>query len=392
MEQQPFEISDESRYSRLQLIAWWDQRRLSKSRVLVIGAGALGNEVLKNLALIGVGQIDIVDFDRIENSNLSRAVLFRERDAGQYKAEVAARAVRDLNPDVRVAICVGNVLTDVGLGRVRAADVVIGCLDNREARLWVNRMCWKVNRPWIDGGIQEINGVAKVFRPPEGPCYECGMNETDYRLIQLRYSCPLLQQSDIQQGRVPTAPTIASIIGGLQVQEALKLLHGLPPSEATAIVFNGISNQMYQTRYPVRPDCMSHETYDPIEAIPLTAECCVDELLQQALTDGATDDAALALDRDWVATLHCKNCALTTPVERTLTLVRLSDATCEQCGQTMQPQMTHRVATGSPWSSRTLRELGVPDFDIVKIDSSAGTSYYQLTPTAGDQIFSNRRV
>ena len=387
MAQEPFEISDEGRYSRLQLIAWWDQRRLLQSRVLVVGAGALGNEVLKNLALIGVGQIDIVDFDRIENSNLSRAVLFRESDAGHDKAEVAARAVRDLNPEVRVDVCVGNVLTDVGLGRVRAADVVIGCLDNREARLWVNRMCWKVNRPWIDGGIQEINGVAKVFRPPHGPCYECGMNDTDYRLIQLRYSCPLLQQSDLQQGRVPTAPTIASIIGGIQVQEALKLLHGLPPSDATAIVFNGISNQMYQTRYPIRPNCLSHETYDEIHTLPLTFEALVDELLQRAIANGAAEDAELVLDRDWVAALHCPQCARTTPVGRTLTCVRVSDAACGQCAQTMQPQMIHRVAAGSSWSGRTLRDLGVPDFDIVTIESSAGTRYYQLTPAAGDRSF-----
>ena len=56
-----------------------------------------------------------------------------------------------------------NVMTDVGLGLFRDVDVVIGCLDNREARLWVNRCCWQVSTPWIDGGIQEINGVVKVF-------------------------------------------------------------------------------------------------------------------------------------------------------------------------------------------------------------------------------------
>ena len=60
-----------------------------------------------------------------------------------------------------------NIITEVGLGLFRDVDVVIGCLDNREARLWVNRQCWKVNTPWIDGGIQEINGVVKVFTPPD---------------------------------------------------------------------------------------------------------------------------------------------------------------------------------------------------------------------------------
>ena len=221
-------IDDDDRYARFRLIAWWDQEKLAAAKVLVVGAGALGNEVLKNLALLGVGTIYVVDFDRIETSNLTRSVLFRARDCGRPKAEVAAEALRDINPDTRVMPLLANIMTEVGLGLFRDVDVVIGCLDNREARLWVNRCCWKVNTPWIDGGIQEINGVVKVFVPPDWACYECAMTENDYRLINLRYSCPLLRQEDMLAGKVPTAPTISSMIAGLQTQEALKLIHGMP--------------------------------------------------------------------------------------------------------------------------------------------------------------------
>ena len=200
-EPSPFYIDDQDRNSRFQLIGWWDQSKIAAAKILVVGAGALGNEVLKNLALLGVGQIHVIDFDLIEHSNLSRSVLFRESDADQSKAEVAARAIQDLNPEVRVYPVHGNVITDLGLGLFREVDVVIGCLDNREARLWVNRSCWKVGTPWIDGGIQEINGVAKVFVPPHGSCYECTMTENDYRLMQLRYSCPLLTREQILSGQ-----------------------------------------------------------------------------------------------------------------------------------------------------------------------------------------------
>ena len=93
-------VIDEDRYSRLNLIGWWDQQRLREARVLVVGAGALGNEVLKNLALVGIGHITIVDFDVVEDSNLSRSVLFRASDSGKPKSVVAARSVVDLNPDV----------------------------------------------------------------------------------------------------------------------------------------------------------------------------------------------------------------------------------------------------------------------------------------------------
>src|SRR6476469_2190857 len=110
---QPLLIDDDDRYSRLRLISWWEQDKLRAAKVLVVGAGALGNEVLKNLALLGVGRIVALDFDHIENSNLTRSVLFRARDRGRPKAEAAAEALRDINPDCRVTPLLANVITDV---------------------------------------------------------------------------------------------------------------------------------------------------------------------------------------------------------------------------------------------------------------------------------------
>ena len=160
-------------------------------------------------------------------------MLFRSRDRGRPKAEVAGRGAAGHQSGLAGQPSLAGECADrVGLGLFRDVDVVIGCLDNREARLWVNRCCWKVGTPWIDGGIQEINGVVKVFMPPDGACYECGMTENDYRLINLRYSCPLLRQEDLLAARCRRAPTISSMIGGLQTQEALKLIHGMPVRRA----------------------------------------------------------------------------------------------------------------------------------------------------------------
>src|SRR5690554_4196160 len=112
-------IDDDDRYARFRLIAWWEQEKLTAARILVVGAGALGNEVLKNLALLGVGSVHIVDFDEIEGSNLSRSVLFRSRDRGRSKAEAAAEAVMDINPEIKVQALCANVITDIGLGLFR---------------------------------------------------------------------------------------------------------------------------------------------------------------------------------------------------------------------------------------------------------------------------------
>jgi adenylyltransferase/sulfurtransferase len=361
-------ISDDDRYARFRLIAWWDQDRLAAARVLVVGAGALGNEVLKNLALLGVGHITVVDLDEIEESNLTRSVLFRLRDRGRRKVDVAAEAVRDINPDVQVEAIHGNIITDVGLGRFADSDVVIGCLDNREARLWVNRSCWKVNTPWIDGGIQEINGVAKVFLPPHGACYECAMTENDYRLISLRYSCPLLRQEDILAGKVPTAPTISSIIAGLQTQEALKLIHGMPVSDGAAMVFNGQVNHFYTTRYPHREDCLSHDTWPSPTAVPLASkQHTLGDLCNaaQPLLAGK-GPCVVKLQRDLVTEFQC-GCGHTWEVMRSRELVHVSDAACERCHSTATPQIIHELPENSRFRERTLHALGIPSYDILQV-------------------------
>lgn len=87
---------EEDRYSRLRLIPWWDQEKIQNAKIMVVGAGALGNELVKNLTLLGIGNILILDMDSIENSNLTRSVLFRRNDVGRYKAEVAAERAREI--------------------------------------------------------------------------------------------------------------------------------------------------------------------------------------------------------------------------------------------------------------------------------------------------------
>ena len=159
---------EENRYSRLELIPWWNQELLHNSTVMVVGAGAIGNELIKNLALLGVGKIVIVDMDKIEQTNLTRSILYRMEDVGKYKSQAAAEAAMEINPDVK-AVCLNqNIVTDIGLGVFRSMDIVLGGLDNREARLAINQSCYKVNKPWIDGAIEVLNGFARVFVPP-GP-------------------------------------------------------------------------------------------------------------------------------------------------------------------------------------------------------------------------------
>src|SRR5438876_7911246 len=113
------------RFDRFKLIGRWDQNRLANARVLVIGAGAMGNEIIKNLALLGVGHLLVADMDRVENSNLSRSVLYRAADNGALKASTAAAAAREIYPDLKAHAFNGNVVHDLGLGAYRWANIVL---------------------------------------------------------------------------------------------------------------------------------------------------------------------------------------------------------------------------------------------------------------------------
>src|SRR5438445_3969070 len=106
---------EEDRFSRFRLIQWWDQQKIGNARMLVIGAGALGNEILKNLALLGFRNVVIVDMDRIDESNLSRTILFRESDIGDFKVNAAASAYLSIAPNALLQPIVANVARECGL-------------------------------------------------------------------------------------------------------------------------------------------------------------------------------------------------------------------------------------------------------------------------------------
>ncbi len=370
-----------SRYARFFLVPWWDQTLLKASSVLIVGAGALGNELLKNLALLGVGNLLVLDLDTVEHSNLTRSVLFRVEDEGRPKAEVAAETVREINPDCAVHAVQGNVLTDIGLGVFLEMDVVLGGLDNREARLGINQACWKVNTPWIDGAIEVLNGIARVFVPPDSSCYECTMNEFDTKLLAARKSCALLSRDQLLEGKVPTTPTSASIVAGVQVLEALKLLHArpeLPVLYGKGWVFNGLTHDSFLVDYPRKEDCLSHFTFE--EVIPLeagVADLTFNALLERARTD-LGPEALVELDRELVAAFLCQKCGTREPVFKLLGRLSEKDARCPGCGEARDTELAHTYSGTEEFGDMTLAEIGLPLYDIVTARVGLEMKHYLL--------------
>jgi adenylyltransferase/sulfurtransferase len=224
-------------------------------------------------------------------------------------------------------------MQDCGLGLFSWADIILAGLDNREARLWINRCAWKTNRPWIDGAIEGINGVARVFLPGQPPCYECTLGETDWAILDRRMSCNLLLHAATTEGRVPTTPTISSIIAGIQVQEAVKLLHGMPTLASKGYIFEGLHHTSYVTNYTENPDCLSHYIFENVVHIPEPSSA----ITLGQLSKRAADDLASNQVR-W---------------ERfnTIADVARATATCEWCTrfQVTEANRNSRTADSTNW-------------------------------------------
>lgn len=371
---------DSDRYHTFGYISWWQQEVVRNATVLVVGAGALGNEVIKNLALMGIGNILIADFDTIEDSNLSRSVLFRADDRGRRKVDAAAEAVKAINPDVKVKAWHGDINYEMGLGVFRHVDAIVGCLDNREARLSINRFSWAVDRPWVDGAIQELMGIVRVFRPGEGACYECTLTDLDYQIINLRYSCPLLARQDILMGKVPTTPTSASIVAAFQTQEALKLLHDMEVQPGKALMINGLTNDIYLTEYPVKEFCMSHSRLEPIIELPeaTAAATTLADLLATA-RERLGPEAVLEFDTELVIEMVCESCGNEEPIFKRMARLYEDAAVCPTCGAKREMRLTHRITGEEAFLERTFAEIDVPPLGIIRARNGSERVYYELT-------------
>jgi len=377
------------RQGTFEFISWWEREKVENAKVMVVGAGALGNEVIKNLVLMGIGHIFIVDFDTIELANLSRSVLFRESDSGRKKAEVAAARAKEINPNVHVQYVHGDVTTDIGLGVFRRMDVIIGCLDNREARLAINRFAYWIDKPWVDGAIQEFFGLARVFVPGQGACFECSLTEQARRDLALRYSCPLLARENVLLGKVPTTPTIASIIAAIQSQEALKLLHGKPVKPGQVIHFNGMTNEMHTTAYTPVEDCESHWTYGDITELPLRADTTtLGDLLKIARRD-LGPDAVIELDQELVLSLICPQCGTHEEILEPISSVGFNRAHCPACGLLRETELSHTITGEENFLTRTLASLGVPALHIVRAFNASEYRFYELSGDLEDALHFN---
>ncbi|MGB2582101.1 MAG: ThiF family adenylyltransferase, partial [Thermoplasmata archaeon] len=250
---------DEDRFDRSRRIEWLDVDAVFRTRVLMVGAGALGNEVVKNLALSGFRKVTIVDMDRVVGSNLNRCLFFNMDDSEgrRFKAEALARGMELIGEGLEAEVVtepVERAPPDI----FTRHDIILGCLDRIVARMHVNSHSYHANRPYIDGGMDGFSGKVAIVRPPEGPCLQCGMNSSHARVAGIRFSCT---GADVvfHEPRLAAEITTTSVISAVMVREALKFASGREDLLlSNAFYYDGRRNVSEELEISFDPSCPVH--------------------------------------------------------------------------------------------------------------------------------------
>lgn len=305
-------IPREDRYDRQMRIEGWRQDKLLNSTVMIVGVGATGCEVAKNLALMGVGRLILVDNDVVEVSNLSRQMLFLDRDLGRPKVEAAVEKLREMNPWVRVEAFYSDV-RELDLTLFKESDVLCSCLDNWPVRRWLNSVAVELDKPLIDAAMEGFYANLQIVIPGKTACLECHGEDLIPKEVQLA-ECTLRRRkpedlaSDLkQQGieietevveklfelgiktifdlkysqadmlekldnslrervkeiqeilkpKMPALQSIAATIAGIASTEVIKLLHGGSVGKPMKglLVYDGAAGRFTKVRLDRREDC-----------------------------------------------------------------------------------------------------------------------------------------
>jgi adenylyltransferase/sulfurtransferase len=191
------------------------QQKLARASVLIIGAGGLGSPAATYLAAAGVGRIGLVDFDRVDETNLHRQILYATSDVGRSKLEAARERLHDLNPEIAIETHDARLTSENALEILGGYDVVLDGTDNFATRYLVNDACVLLKKPNVYGSVLRFEGQASVFSTSDGPCYRCLYPEPPP--AHLVPSCA-------EAGVLGVLP---GIIGTIQATEAIKLMLGV---------------------------------------------------------------------------------------------------------------------------------------------------------------------
>ncbi len=221
------------------------QKKIFSSSVLIIGMGGLGCPLLYYLSASGVGRIGIVDFDKVELSNLNRQSLFNLKDVGKFKVDQAKKVINKMNKKIKI-ITFKNKLEKKNLKRIfKTFDIICDGTDNYETRYLVNDYCKKNKKILISSAISKFDGQLMKFNfKKKGPCFRCFMPEA-----------PNMENNCQTEG---IFSPVAGVMGSLQANEVLKtILNSKYKSKKNMIIFNALKTEFRKSRILINSKCIN---------------------------------------------------------------------------------------------------------------------------------------
>lgn len=340
------------RYPRQRIIPGWDQDRLAQATAVVAGVGALGNEVVKNLALAGVGRLILCDPDVVAVSNLSRTVLLGPGDVGKPKAEAAAATARALVPGLRLESRVADLAAGVGLGELADASIVLSCVDSIRARMRLLGRCALAGAPLVDGGTHPFGGEVRLRVAPDEPCYGCTLSAHERGVSDVPWSCFGRTEDGPQPASIATTALVASWMS----QAALRIMLGTPPAYRLLSIdaIGGLTGPVTIDR---DPDCPHHRPLAGTPRIvPVTNQATVCDLM--ATLDPA--DEPFSWEQFGLGG-RCGGCGRTTTEPGPV---------CGQCGGVIRVRLSQRLRDAS--QDTRLCDAGIAPEEILPVLTTGG--------------------
>lgn len=377
-------------------------------RILVVGVGAVGNEVSKNLVLSGFGNITLIDFDHVEASNLSRTVLFRKEDIGKSKSFVAAQRLTEmaLTEEPHIIGLHGNMMTDFGKGQLFLDhDIIILCVDTAKCRAFGSDWSVRTGKPFFEVGFDGFNLNVSFFAPVDGyrqvtdghyieklpsedgffprpihPLTVCLREDLGQGSFEeVRNSCSGLKAADTMLSVIPTTQCISALASAIVTTELLKYLSGKDTLRNKTLFYYGLTHKTLEVCYKTSPNCTIHQENIPIETLEVSPDITIGQILSE-ITEHWQAFPLIELP-SYVFSGRCACCG------RPLTIGKLEsemyhvERWCDDCRQQYPDYETRNNYTNdwhtspselSPNSDSEflrlhLSDIAVPTDDIVKV-------------------------
>ncbi len=327
------------------------------------------------LGLIGWGEVQVVDPDAVERTNLTRSTFFRTAGAmGRNKAETIVEAARDLFPDTQW-ICRPVEIADLGFQHLAGQDLLFSCVDSELARLEIACIGAKLDIPCADagtGGGDCSSGRVAFFPGRSGACICCSLTPQTRRYLLAEWTAPrrpCWAEEASEDEALPSTPTMAAVVGSLQVELALRRLdHRADGAVAWEIAIGG-SPGVEEVSIAVNRLCPFHEADTPVLEPVDNAGMSVREFLSRTASGGRS---VLVLDWPVCVAARCERCGHRWRPMRRLAVAR----SCPNCGETAALRMRsiHHIDSDSEFAGCRLNELGVPDRHLCTVTAPAGVN------------------